>query len=361
MTYISNSFANGVAMQLFMTSRNASSNQGAVDKIIELVRASTRQTPSTTDIYAPFDGAQIDTRDGNESDDPHLSIDAFNDARIFTGGGNDSIGAYRRAVISSGSGNDYITTDDKGVVDSGSGDDYVYGNSYMTVNAGEGNDEVRTDGYSSVDAGDGDDVVVTLGYSRVDGGAGNDTLIAVDNTADHSDQAGHAVLNGGEGDDDIQIGRNSVANGGTGNDKITLVRGGSTVEFARGDGQDRVFAADDFALAISGYSKNDVSVTKQDGNIIISFAGSQDTITVNLPDEKAIQLSFNDGTEMTINGADESLKPTFNVKWTSPEWTYAEAYKEFEYSTTNADYTLYEERLEINARMMSALRVNLAQ
>ncbi|WHA43548.1 hypothetical protein [Agrobacterium larrymoorei] len=350
MTSISNSFTNGAAMQLFMNSRNAASNQTAVDRIIELVHAS-----STTDIYAPFDGAQIDTRDDDESDDPNLSIDAFNDARIFTGGGNDSIGAYARSVIDSGSGDDYVTTYSNGTVDSGAGDDYVYGYSYMTVNAGDGNDEVRTSGYSSVDAGNGDDIVVTLGYSNVDGGAGNDTLIAVDRTADHSDQAGHAVLNGGEGDDDIQIGRNSVANGGTGNDKITLVRAGSTVEFARGDGQDEVFAADDFALAVSGYSKNDVRVTKQDGNIVISFAGSEDNITVNLPDEKAIQLSFADGTEMTINGADESLSPTFSVKWTSPEWSYKEAYKEFEYSTTDALYTSYEEKLEINARMMASI------
>jgi hypothetical protein len=131
-----------------------------------------------------------------------------------------------------------------------------------------------------------------------------------------------------------------VANGGTGNDKITLVREGSTVEFAKGDGKDSVFAADDFVLAISGYGKDDVSVTTENGNLVISFAGSDDAITVNLPDEREIQLSFNDGSEMTINGADESSSPKFGVKWTSPEWRNALPYLEGKYDGQDSMYTL---------------------
>lgn len=329
-------------MLLFMNSRKSVANsQGEVDKIVEIARSSQK---GTFEIEAEFEGAQIDTTDGDESADSDIYVRTFGDARIATGGGNDDIGAHHRSVIASGSGDDHVTTYSYGSVDSGAGDDNVYGYSYMRVAAGEGNDEVRTSGYSVVDAGNGDDLVVTLGYSQVDGGAGNDTLVAVDHTADHTgDQAGHAILRGGEGDDDIQIGRNSTANGGTGNDTITLAREGSTVEFTRGDGQDRIFSADDFALAISGYSKDDVTLTKLDGNVVVSFAGSDDTITINLPDEKVAALSFSDGTEMTINGADESSSPKFNLKWTTPEWRYLEPFEESEYSATMATYTLADE------------------
>jgi hypothetical protein len=343
MTSISSSFADGAAMLLFMNSRKAANSQSEVDKIVELVRASTRETPTTTDVYAPFDGAQIDTTDGDESDDVNLTIDAFNEARISTGGGDDDIGAYDRAVVSSGGGADQIETYDYGVVSSGAGDDRIAANSYMRVDAGDGNDEVRTYGYASVDAGTGNDLVVTHGYSTVQGDAGNDRLIALDRSGDNLNQVGHAVLSGGDGDDDIQIGRNSVANGGTGNDTITLIREGSTVEFARGDGQDKIFAADDFALAISGYSKEDVNVTKQDGNLIVSFAGSNDTITINLPDEKVARLSFQDGSEMTINGADESFAPRFNVKSTASDWRNVQPYFEGKYSGLEVGYTFLNE------------------
>jgi hypothetical protein len=341
MTSISRSFTDGAAMLLFMNSRKSvATSQDEVDKIVDIVRSSQQ---GTVEIDAEFEGAQMDTTDGDESDDPNVYARTFGDARIKTGGGNDDIGAHHRSVIASGSGDDHVTTYDYGNVDSGAGDDYVYGSSYMRVEAGGGNDEIRTSGYSIVDAGDGDDLAVTLGYSKVNGGAGNDTLIAVDRTADHSEQAGHAVLAGGDGDDDIQIGRNSVANGGTGNDKITLMREGSTVEFARGDGHDKVFSADDFTLAISGYSKDDITLTKQDGNLVVSFAGSDDTITINLPDGKSVSITFADGTEMTVVGADESFAPTFSVKWTSPEWRNALPYHESEYSGTDGGYTLADE------------------
>lgn len=328
-------------MLLFMNSRQRSTSQDQVDKIVEIIRSS---TTGTTDVFAAFDGAEIDTTDGDESDDRDISITAYYDARVRTGGGRDDIGVYDRAIVSSGSGDDRVRTYGYGTVSSGAGNDYVYGYSYMRVDAGDGDDEVRTSGYSVIDAGNGDDLVVTLGYSQVDGGTGNDTLIAVDRSADHVDQVGHAVLRGGEGDDDIQIGRNSVANGGVGNDTITLMRGGATVEFGRGDGQDKVFSADDLKLDVSGYSKGDIALTRQDGNLVLSFAGSDDSITINLPDDKFVRFSFDDGTEMAVNGADGELAPRFSVKSTSPEWINALPYFEGLYSgNQESSYTLPEE------------------
>jgi hypothetical protein len=341
MTFIPSSFADGAAMLLFMNSRQRSTSQDQVDKIVEIIRT---PTTDTTDVFAAFDGAKIDTTDGDEGDDSDISITAYNDAKVTTGGGRDDIGVYDRAIVSSGSGDDKVTTYGYGTISSGAGNDYVYGNSYMRVDAGTGDDEIRTSGYSVIDAGDGGDLVVTLGYSQVDGGAGNDTLIAVDTSADHVDQVGHAVLRGGEGDDDIQIGRNSVASGGAGNDTITLMRWGSTVEFARGDGQDKVFAAHDLTLDISGYGKGDVMLTKADGNLVVSFAGSDDSITINLPDDKIVRFTFDNGTEMAVNGADEELAPRFTVKSTSPEWRNALPYFEGVYSgNQESSYTLPEE------------------
>lgn len=341
MTSVSRSFNDGAAMLLFMNSRKSVAGaQDEAEKIVEIVKSS---QVGTFDIDAEFDGAVINTTDGNESDDPDVYVRTFSDARIYTGGGSDDIGAHYRSVIASGSGDDHVQTYSHGTVSAGSGNDYVYGGSSMHVTAGDGNDEVRTSGHSVVDAGDGDDLVVTLGYSQVEGGEGNDTLIGLDYSGDHYDQKGYATISGGAGDDDIQIGRNSVARGGTGDDIVTLMREGSTVEFARGDGQDKIFAADDFAMAISGYSASDVFVEKVDGNLVLSFAGAADRVTINLPDEKQLKLSFADGSEMTLSGADESLEPTFKVKATAPEWRNVSPYFEFQFSREGGGYFAVDE------------------
>jgi hypothetical protein len=336
MTYISSAFSNSTALRILTNSNTLVRIQGAVDEIIEIAKSSSK---GTLEVQAAFDGAQIDTTDDDDSNDSSFTVRAYDNATIRTGGGADDIGAYYHAVIDSGSGDDRIETYGDGVVRSGAGKDWIYGYSNMTVDAGDGDDEIRTSGHSTIDGGDGNDLVVTLGYSVVDGGAGNDTLIAVDKSGDKgSSQAGHATLRGGEGDDDIQIGRDSIASGGTGSDEITLVGTGSTVEFAAGDGQDEIYSEDDFTLSLEGYGDQDVSSTVENGNVVLTFSGSDDKITINLREGKTATITFPDGNVRAVTGANDSLGK-MTVKSASPEGgRNGVAYRETGYSAVMTAY-----------------------
>lgn len=346
-------FQDNAALRILSGPANISTTQDEVDAIVDIIRSSAK---GNFEIEAEFDGAVIDTTDGDDSDDSNISIRTFDDARITTGGGNDDIGTYDRAVVKSGAGNDRISTYSYGTVSAGAGDDYIYGYSYMTVDAGDGNDEIRTSGHATIDAGNGDDLVVTLGYSTVRGGAGNDTLLAFDTSGDHDDQVGNAVLYGGEGDDDIQIGRNSVANGGLGNDTVTLMREGSTVEFLKGDGRDRIFSEDDFVLSVSGYTKDDVTVAVEGNDLVVTFAGSDDALRINLRQGKAATMSFYDGSTMTLEGANTG--DTFSVKSTSPEWGNKESFWVHSYSSMS--YSTREERMEDLAPRIKEFRARMS-
>lgn len=293
-------------------------------------------------IDAPLDDVDIDTTDGDESDDPDVTVRTYDRASIRTGAGDDDIGTYSHSTVSSGAGDDHVTTYGYGQVNAGAGDDYVYGYSHMSVNSGDGNDEVRVSGYSIVNAGQGDDLVVALGYSRVDGGAGDDVLIQVDRTADHtSDQAGHARLAGGEGNDYIQVGRDSVASGGTGDDAIVLMREGSSVNFAVGDGKDTISAEDDFALNLSGFAKSDVSISQDGDAVVVSFASSDDEVRLVLREGKTVTLQFDNGEKLAVAGQNENT--TLIYRYTSPEWRGADPYHEFEYDSQSGAYTTPQE------------------
>ncbi len=239
------------------------------------------------------DRARVSTGDGDDS------IQVYDDGIVDSGAGNDSIGTYRNARINAGDGHDYVHTYENSYVDAGDGDDYVRGYDRMTVFAGSGNDEVRAYDKSTVDAGDGDDLVVTYGYSTIKGGAGNDTLIVSDWSA-REDQIGHAVVDGGEGDDYIQTGKNSTVSGGTGNDVIRLTGADTTVNFVKGDGQDRIMSRDNFTVNLSGYSKDDVTVTTEGNDFVVTFKGSDDALTLDISSGGVARLAFEDGSTLDV-------------------------------------------------------------
>lgn len=250
------------------------------------------------DFVALHNRAHVTTGDGNDG------INVYRDAYIDSGAGNDSIGTYGNATVFAGSGDDYVYTYENSYVDAGDGDDYVKGYDRMTVFAGSGNDEVRVYDHSTVDAGDGDDLVVTYGYSNIKGGAGNDTLIVADLSA-REDQIGHSIVDGGDGDDYIQTGKNSTISGGTGNDLIRLTGAGSTVNFAKGDGHDRIMSHDDFTLNLSGYSKDDVTVSVEGNDFVVTFKGSDDALTLDITSGAVAKLTFEDGSTLDVVAGDQ--------------------------------------------------------
>jgi hypothetical protein len=159
---------------------------------------------------------------------------------IISGAGDDSLSACDHANMSGGAGNDHIDAYDNAVVDAGTGDDTV-----------------RTYSHATVSAGDGDDHVWTHDYSVVDAGADNDM---------------------------IRVGGCSIATGGTGDDFISVTGDNSTINFAKGDGNDVVRfdnSSDSVDFSISGYSLNDVIVAQQLGSTTVNFKGSDDSLVFN--------------------------------------------------------------------------------
>jgi Ca2+-binding RTX toxin-like protein len=124
-----------------------------------------------------------------------------------------------------------------------------------------------------VSAGDGEDHVWTQNYSVVDAGAGNDM---------------------------IQVGGSSTVTGGAGDDYINVTGDNSTINFAKGDGNDVVRidnGSGSVDLSISGYSLNDVIVTQQFGRTTVNFKGSNDSLAFN----GSARLSFADHTGVDIH------------------------------------------------------------
>jgi hypothetical protein len=172
------------------------------------------------------------------------------------GAGDDSLRAHGHANLSGGAGSDIID---------------AYGNA--VVDAGTGDDTVRTYSHATVSAGDGDDHVWTHDYSVVDGGAV------------------------------IQVGGSSTVTGGAGDDHIKVTGDNSTINFAKGDGNDVVRidnGSNSVDFSISGYSLSDVIVTQQYGRTTVNFKGSNDSLVIDHGSNGSARLSFADRTSVDI-------------------------------------------------------------
>jgi Ca2+-binding RTX toxin-like protein len=275
--------------------------------------------------------------------DDSIRVQASN-ATIDAGAGNDVIGVDGQANVVAGEGDDVVFTYGHSTVDGGAGDDHIRTYDHSTATGGDGNDHISTYAYSNVLGGNGNDRLTTYDNSTLDGGAGDDSLSAY-NHANLSGGAGndyidaydnavvdagtgndtvrtysHATVSAGEGDDHVWTNDYSVVDAGAGNDMIwaggsSTVTGGagddyisvtgdnSTINFAKGDGNDVVRidnGSDSVDFSISGYSQNDVIVTQQLGRTTVSFKGSDDSLVFNLGSNGYARLSFADHTSVDI-------------------------------------------------------------
>ncbi len=268
-------------------------------------------------------GNHVRIKTGNGSS----SIRAFSHATIQTGDGSNKVRADSHATVTTGSGNDVIWTSSYGTISSGAGDDTIDTHNYSTISTGDGNDQVQayryakvdagagndrvfTGGHSEIDGGDGNDVIVTAGQSTVKGGAGDDFILVTEDlkgTLNDEYDASHAVVDGGEGNDYIQAGSYSNVTGGLGDDVIRLTGVyASTVNYAKGDGNDTIIASSDLFLNIDGYSKDDLSIEDHgQGYLTLRFKGSDETIALDIKRNAIVNMSFSDGTSVEIAGSSE--------------------------------------------------------
>lgn len=248
------------------------------------------------------------------------TIETYAFAAVDGGDGDDNIFTYDHSFVSGGNGNDRIRTGDYSIIAGGAGDDWLHTYSHSTVGGGEGNDTILGYDHVTADGGAGNDIIFTYDYANLAGGKGNDLMAAYGNSLldggdgndvllseDHSTNQstfGNSVLNGGAGNDYLQAGNGAKLTGGTGNDVIRVMGDNATVYFGRGDGSDTIRSNHDLTIDVSGYSKEDISVRSEDDRLIVSFAGSTDTLTLDLTANITATLQFSNGSTLDVTQSD---------------------------------------------------------
>ena len=130
-----------------------------------------------------------------------------------------------------------------------------------------------------VSTSDADHLRGTSGDDTLSGGIGYDTLVGSGGDDVLQGEAGNDTLQGDRGDDTLD--------GGIGNDALDGGEGNNTYLFGRGDGQDWLNAVDSTAGKLNtlrfkaGVAAADVTVARDDADLILSIQGTGDRVTVN--------------------------------------------------------------------------------
>lgn len=213
---------------------------------------------------------------------------------VWGNGGNDELeGGDGNDYLNGGSGNDtmygdssYSDFDHSGNdhMRGGSGNDEMYGgdgNDYMRgdsgnddMNGGDGNDTMGGDAGADRMAGDDGNDYMRGGDSndRMWGGEGNDTI---------GGDAGDDFLCGGDGNDNIWGGDgNDTLYGDCGNDILSGGAGNDVFMFDENQGSDTItdFNKDEDKFLLRDISREDLKVTTEGGNTIMSFKGTTVTL-----------------------------------------------------------------------------------
>ena len=218
-------------------------------------------------------------------------ISTYGNSIVLGGEGNDRISTYSNSIVLGGAGSDRIEGYGNVVLDGGAGDDKLSAYDHANLTGGAGNDTIEAYRHAVVDAGSGDDTVSTYGFAVVSAGSGDDRVT----TGDSSN------VDAGAGDDVLRVGGGSIVSGGTGDDSILITGGNTTVNFGKGDGHDVVKAYEDVTVAISGYSMDDVIVTRGHGSTMVTFKGSDDSLLIDASNWTGATLTFADGDSLHID------------------------------------------------------------
>ena len=223
--------------------------------------------------------------------------------RLYGSGGDDTLyGNEGNDILEGGSGNDTLM--------GGKGNDILKGEEGDDIiEGGEGDDDIN--GYVGDDTLRGNE-----GDDKIYGGDGNDWLYGGDGNDILYGNEGDDTLMGQDGDDELngQDG-NDIIEGGSGNDTLYGGDGEDTYTFARGDGQDTIYAdikdtikfkegikADDLMFEIS---RSQDSSSKD--SILIRIKDTSDSILLMNTFEYGNivggidKIVFHDGSSMNFN------------------------------------------------------------
>ncbi len=224
---------------------------------------------------------------------------------------NDQISQLARQVVNAGAGDDIINTTGTARVRSGSGDDFINFSGQGRINSGSGDDLINASGRTRILSGSGDDVINAAGKSRINTGAGDDLVnvaglsrIRTGSGDDFINAVGLSRINAGSGDDFIRAYGQSIIRGGAGDDIIEVGGQGALIEFGLGDGSDEIFASTDIDIKIgSQLTQDDVTITNENGKLVIGFDASDDELTIDLNSGSVATLNFSNGESLSIRSS----------------------------------------------------------
>ena len=240
---------------------------------------------SGRDRISTYGHSIVDGGSGNDR------ISTYGHSIVDGGSGNDRISTYDHSIATGGDGNDVLSAYNNSILDGGAGNDRLSAYSHANLSGGAGNDTIDAYRHAVVDAGSGDDSVRTYGHAAVSAGSGNDRVVT----------GGSSVVDGGEGNDFLQVGSDFSVTGGTGDDSIRVTGENVTVNYGKGDGHDVVKGHDDVTVAITGYAKDDVIVTRGAGSTLVTFKGSDDLLVLDIDSWAAATLTFADGSRLDVD------------------------------------------------------------
>ena len=218
-----------------------------------------------------------------------FGVEASRVGRLSTGGGDDIVGIIADAVkrIRTGGGDDsiLINADKAKRINSGAGDDLIAIAAHKAnrISSGSGNDTVyiNADRARHIYTGSGDDVlnIEADKVSRVRTGDGDDQVLI---NADNINR-----VNAGDGNDVLNLSADRISriNGGAGDDTIILNADDAGIYFGPGGSNDVVDIQSVGALSIKissdlASSPEEMSITRENGNIRLDFA-SGESLTLN--------------------------------------------------------------------------------
>ena len=230
---------------------------------------------SGDDVIVSGDGKDVVY--GDEGDDQIASgsgddivVGGLGSDTITGGDGRDKIyGSEGNDNISGNAGNDIlIGGNDDDTISGGDNDDQIIGGSGVDILYGDL-------GHDTIAGGKDNDLIFGgLGNDEIGGGLGDDTL---------SGEIGDDMISGGDGIDTIDGGDGiDIISGDTGNDILSGGAGDDTYIFKSGDGQDEITDTSGTldTLRFINLDIANVNFTKSGNDLVISFTGSSDSVTI---------------------------------------------------------------------------------
>ncbi|WP_095407271.1 calcium-binding protein [Mongoliimonas terrestris] len=213
-------------------------------------------------------------------------------ARVWTGGGADTVTAGSASEVFLGVGADTAEVGDSALVDGEDGDDTLTAGANSVVVGGAGEDTLTASSQSEIYGGDGNDTITAGALNWVEAGEGDDTVTAIGDEAEVWGQAGN---------DTLTVAGNSTVSGGVGDDAIVLTGDDSTVLFGTDHGSDTVRGSVSSTLKFGeGFQAKTLAVKVEGDDLIIAFSGREETITYKDYKGSSPSLVFADGTTFSL-------------------------------------------------------------